>query len=132
MIYYLITPDKLQTKVIEHDYDYAYESKDLNADSEVEENGETITPFREISAAVVEYVGINEFTGGAQRWTESIRELVKVGATPEIIQNAVKLLRNKRYAITGPWSLINTTTTLVGEQRGIKPSDPYRGYELVS
>jgi hypothetical protein len=118
------TPDKLQTKVIEYEYESAYESNDLNGG----DGNNDVTPFQEISAAVVEYTGIRELTGGAPKWVESIRELVEIGATPELIHDAVKLLRNKRYAITGPWSLRNTIVTLAGEQRGLQPEPIAKGY----
>lgn len=122
------TPDLIQTKVIEHESASEYESiKDLNGENDNEYPGE-ITPFQEISAAVIEYTGISEFTGGPQKWVESIRELVKIGAKPETVRQAVLLLREKRYTISGPWSLKNTIVSLVGEQRGLQPTNPYAGY----
>lgn len=123
-----LTTDKEDSLSDEHESESVYESKDLNADDENETESDTITPFRQISAAVVEYTGIRELTGGAPKWVEAVRELVDAGATPEIIREAVKLLRDKRYTIAGPWSLRNTVVSLAGEKRGLQASNPYEGY----
>jgi len=117
--------DKLPTRVNVDDYVnesesvFDSESLILNAENESLE----ITPFRRLSEAFVLYSGLPELTGGAPRWTEGIRDLVSIGATPELIEQAVQVLRDKRYVIGGPKSLHNTIINLLAEQRGLKPAN---------
>jgi len=122
------TPDLVQSNsVLDTDEDGLINKKLIKVEVKVDDD-DTPTPFREISAAVVEFAGIPENTGGVPRWVEGIRELVKIGATPELVEQAVKILRDKRYKIIGPMSLYNTIAGLVGEQRGLQPTNPYAGY----
>ena len=115
-----VTPARVTLLDIEEE-----EDKDKEEEGEEEiPNDSQPTPFRLVSAAVVEFAGLPENTGGTPKWTENIRELVKLGATPELVEQAVKILRNsnKKYRIVSPMSLYNTIAGLISEKNGIQPS----------
>jgi len=121
------TPEQVQTNsVLDTDENGLIKEKLIEV--EVNDNDGGITPFRQISAAVVEFTGLPENTGGAPKWTEGIRELVKLGATSELVEKSVKILRNKNYKIVSPMSLHNTIAGLIGEQRGMQPDNGAGGY----
>jgi hypothetical protein len=52
------------------------------------------------------------------KWVKAIGELVKLQATPAIIESAVKLLREKDYTVVGPWSITTAVRNMIGKQAG--------------
>jgi len=118
------TTDKEPTRVNVDDYVNAsvYASESVSVLNMDDENS-AITPFMRLSEAFVLYSGLPELTGGAPRWTEGIRGLVDIGATPELVKDAIQVLRDKRYNINGPKSIHNTVINLLGEKRGLQPSN---------
>lgn len=117
------TQDKDTERVKVDDSVYVYESV-----KEPEDENCEITPFRALSEEFVSCSGLPELSGGPQKWAEGIRALVDIGATPQLVRQAVQVLRDKRYSITGPKSIYNTVINLIGEQRGIQPDNGAGGY----
>jgi hypothetical protein len=120
------TPDLVQSNsVLDTDENGLIKEKLIK--DEVD-NGGPITPFRELSAAVVEYAKVSEFTGGPEKWSNAIREMLKAGATPEDIKDCVDDYTRKGMNIVGASSLVNGVVIAVSKRKRGANGNQIGGY----
>ena len=74
-----------------------------------------LTPLMEISTHFTNLTHIPERP--QPKWIEACKEMADGGITTDDMTKAVAILRDKNYKITGPWSLINTATTVMSERK---------------
>jgi len=72
--------------------------------------------FRLLSDEFVRVTGIPEFTGNAQVWVESIKELEKMGTLPEDVPVAVNINIENNYAVQSPKSILKTARTAIARR----------------
>ena len=73
--------------------------------------------FAKLSALIATKLQINEYTGGADRWTSSIRQIQDSGAIEEDIDRAIKWMDDNKHSIAGPWSIVNPVVIAVGQKK---------------
>lgn len=71
------------------------------------------TNYSKLSTTFVNLTQIAELTGGARKWNEAIKALDDMQVTPIILKEAVSILADKQYTITGPWSVIATCRNII-------------------
>lgn len=106
----------------------------INSNSLVDEFGCQIDPNEEpetdMSNWFIELTGISPYDN--KKWLASCQNMVRNKVTREILQKAVEILRDKTYAISGPWSVektaISEAATGGGAPRGetLVPSETGR------
>lgn len=74
------------------------------------------TKFSALSALLATKLRLNEYTGGAQRWLEAVKEILQVDPTEADIDAALAYMTQNRRKIAGPWSLINPIAIAKGER----------------
>ena len=51
------------------------------------------------------------------QWAKAITELMKMKATPDDVESAVRILQNNpEYKVSGPWSIIKTTANVISDK----------------
>jgi hypothetical protein len=73
------------------------------------------TPFNQVSDAFIAAASIGMFN--PPRWIESCEELVTMGATKEDVANTVNELHDKKFNISGPWSIVNACRMTIGKRK---------------
>lgn len=102
---------------------------EVNGEGDVEaSSGGTITPFRELSAAVVQYAKVSEYSGGPERWTKAIRQMLNAGATPEDIKDCVDDYTRKGMNIVGAGSLVNGVIIAISKRKRMAETTDLGGY----
>ena len=86
--------------------------------SRVEVETSAPTPYSRLSTTFVNISGIPELSGGVIRYNESIKKMVEMGVTPEILEEAILEMRDKDFTIVSPGSCINACTIVMGKKRG--------------
>lgn len=94
-----------------------------------EVNGGDIPAFTagsmaELSSVFVQETQIPELTGGAPRWIGAIEEMIAAGITPDDLRKAIKALKNKRYKISGPWSIQNAAVMEMSSRKNGSNAPP--------
>jgi DNA-binding transcriptional regulator YhcF (GntR family) len=105
-----------------------------NTETESETEVESApTPFSQLSVFIANRLGINEFTGGPDKWIKSINEILKLEVTTDDIGEVITDLDKKGYSITGPWSLENSIRMAKAKRERVKFKEPagivYKEYE---
>jgi hypothetical protein len=59
-----------------------------------------------------------------EKWLTSCQSMVRNKVTADILQRAVDILRDKRYSISGPWSVEKTAIGLVSENTEHERREP--------
>jgi hypothetical protein len=107
-----VSPEKVDAAV----YESAYESEYAFA-SEYEPEPET-----EMSSIFSQVSGIMPYN--PDKWIESCQSMVRNKVTRETLQRAIDILRDKRYSISGPWSVEKTAIGLVSENTEHERREP--------
>lgn len=102
----------------------AIKGVNVNGEGDVKDDvkvlDKTDHPDGDLSDLSIEFAttaGIREYTGGS-RYIEALSAMKDAGAQPGDITAAVKILRDKGFIISGPWSLLNTIIGLIGQRTG--------------
>lgn len=75
--------------------------------------------FEKLSTAFEQATGI--LFHNPPKWNKAIQELEKLGATPELIQEAVNASREGGYPIVGPWSIANSVRICISKYKKTTP-----------
>lgn len=97
-----VSPEQSRVKAIE--------VKDIVKlkEEEGDDDNQPVGQFSSISTFFCNLSSIPELTGGAQKWNEAIGKWIDAGLEEDDLRAAYKILRQKKYTVTGPWSLTNT------------------------
>lgn len=108
---------------------------DIEPEVESDPKGESRPPpsrLSRLSLFFVNLTGIPELTGGAPRWVEAIQAWIDAGIEEQDLEAAFKLLLEKNYTVSGPWSLTNTAIGMMAKRRSkMQQEDVYEkaGYK---
>jgi hypothetical protein len=95
---------------------------------EVEVDAAAPTPYSRLSTTFVNISGIPELSGGVIRYNESIKKMVEMGVTPEILEEAILEMRDKDFTIVSPGSCINACAIVIGKKRGKRRDNDEEDY----
>lgn len=103
---------------------------DTEADTEAADNNDTPPsggdygddtagdpPFRKLLDTFCNASGLSELVMVAHKWIPEIDLWQRMDATPEDIERAVTILRDKRYSINSPKSITNTLNGVIAERK---------------
>ncbi len=104
----------------------------LETDGVEEPNPDGI--YADLSIAFCNKTKIPELTGGPKAWFDSLTTMGEAGVTPEDIENAIDILRDKKYSIVRLSSVENTAigemSKRVGEGPDTDSEEARRKYRL--
>lgn len=85
--------------------------------------------FRQLSTTFETSSGI--LMHAPEKWIKAITELEKMGAMPDDVNTCIAELREKKYDIVGPWSILNGVRIQIGKRNGTANKKNLEGYTYV-